>query len=74
MIIIIIIIIITVITMTYVEVHPHSGSSPSKSKLSKNTTRGYPVALLVPFLASFEIESMKNVKETCCYRNIYRLL
>ena len=34
------------------------------------TTRGYPVALLVPVLASFSIESMKNEKETCCYRNI----
>ena len=33
-------------------------------------TRGYPVVLLVPVLASFSIESMKNEKETCCYRNI----
>ena len=33
-------------------------------------TRGYPVALLVPVLAYFWIESVKTEKETCCYRNI----
>ena len=35
-----------------------------------NKTRGYPVALLVPVLANFKIESITNEKDTCCYRNI----